>query len=133
MIQYENDTNLTFRAETLDEIEFKCLKQVCAVSQLRSTWTGQNHSVLRSSYRGLTWEDHVHQLCGELASEIFVLQNLAKHRYNIHVLKFVYYGLIYSHLNYGIVMWENSRYASNAKTVWLAKKAIHIISNLING
>lgn len=38
---------------------------------------------------------------------MFLLQNSSKY-YNPCVLNLVYYGPIYSYLNYGIILWSNS-------------------------
>lgn len=56
-------------------------------------------------------EPHADDMCAKIASDIFALRSLAQYfTYTIHftiylgVLKTVYFGLIHSHLSYGLIL-----------------------------
>lgn len=45
-----------------------------------------------------SWEKHVNKICKELASGIFILHCRKK-------IKMAYYGVTYTHLAHGIIVW----------------------------
>uniref|UniRef100_A0A1B6KA68 Uncharacterized protein n=1 Tax=Graphocephala atropunctata TaxID=36148 RepID=A0A1B6KA68_9HEMI len=79
--------------------------------------------------RGLTWNDHIDHVCSKLASGIYVLRSLAKYCPS-QVLMVAYYGLIYPHLTYGLVLWGSWANNQFIRVFKLQKQAIHIIAQL---
>lgn len=78
---------------------------------------------------GLTWNEHVEQLCKKMTSGIFALRSLAQYC-SSSVLKMAYYGLIYPHLVYGIRLWGSCSKKNLERVFKLQKKAIRIIAGL---
>lgn len=78
---------------------------------------------------GLSWTDHVDKLASTIASNIFVLRNLAVFN-NMSLCKLVYFSLIESHLRYSIVLWGLSSKLNLNRIFVLQKKAIRCMSRL---
>ena len=79
--------------------------------------------------RGLTWSDHVDQVCSKVTSGIFALRNLAKVCPR-NILLMAYYGLIYPYLAYGIRLWGGCAKHKLERVFRLQKRAIRVIFNL---
>jgi len=79
--------------------------------------------------RGLTWNAHIDHVCSKLSSGIYVLRCLAKYC-PIQVLMTAYYGLIYPHLTYGLVLWGASANNQFSRVFKLQKQAIRVIAQL---
>uniref|UniRef100_A0A1B6KSA2 Uncharacterized protein n=1 Tax=Graphocephala atropunctata TaxID=36148 RepID=A0A1B6KSA2_9HEMI len=79
--------------------------------------------------RGLTWNDHIDHICSKLASGIYVLRSLAKYCPS-QVLMTAYYGLIYPHITYGLVLWGACANNQFIRVFKLQKQAIRIIAQL---
>lgn len=76
---------------------------------------------------GMTWRPHLNKLCGKLSSGVFLLKTL--HFYvDRDVLRLAYFGIIESHLRYGILCWGNS--SDSMRAFRLQKKAIRAISGV---
>ena len=52
----------------------------------------------------LSWDCHVKHIISKLSSSIYAM-NSCKHILNTELLKLMYYGFMYPHLQYGIVLW----------------------------
>lgn len=73
---------------------------------------------------GLGWQAHVNEVSGKISRSLYLLRIL-KNNLPIESLLTVYYGHVYPHLNYGILLWGNH---SSAKSLFiLQKRAIRII------
>ncbi len=73
----------------------------------------------------LSWSNHISILRSKLSRSIFAL-NRVKNLFPHDVLKSLYFSLIHSHINYGLLAWGN---ASSVKQIEiLQKKAIRIIN-----
>ena len=68
----------------------------------------------------LTWKSHIQYLKGKLASGCWALYQLRKVITNTKTLKQIYYGLIFSHIQYCISSW-----ASAAPTNLTALDSLH--------
>jgi hypothetical protein len=79
--------------------------------------------------QGLTWGDHVDNICAKVASGIFALRSLQKFC-NMDVLKMAYFGMVYPHFAYGIRLWGGCTDDKFNRVFILQKKAIRIISKL---
>ena len=55
----------------------------------------------------LTWQHHINHVTKKLNKGIFII-NRFKHFFPYHILRMLYFSLIYSHLTYGIIVWGNS-------------------------
>lgn len=75
--------------------------------------------------RVLRWDAHVDMLCGRLATNIFVLRNLAN-CVSPSVLRQAYFSLCHSHIQYAILVWGHS--AGAARVFGLQRRALRIIS-----
>ena len=78
-----------------------------------------------------TWDQHVDYICNKISSSIFLLRQLSKFC-TLDVLKKAYYGLVYSHLNYGISIWGNCSKSRIMRIFILQKSAIRILAKLSN-
>ena len=72
----------------------------------------------------LGWQSHVNYISKKLCKGLFMLRVL-KNYLPFESLISVYYAHIYSHLNYGILLWGN--HASSIKLFILQKRAVRIM------
>ncbi len=79
--------------------------------------------------RGLTWENQINNVCCKVASGLFCLRKLSSFC-SPQVLLMAYYGLIFSHLNYGIIFWGNSSHKNFDRVFRMQKEAVRIMANL---
>lgn len=61
----------------------------------------------------LTWENHVDQVCTKLSSVCFLVRIL-KNTIDINILKLLYFGLVQSVLQYGLISWGSSAHMKKA-------------------
>ncbi len=74
----------------------------------------------------LTWNSHIKKISGKISYALFIL-NRIKNILPHSALKTLYYSLIHSNLNYGILAWGSS--PSINKLFKLQKKALRIINH----
>src|SRR5436190_9919802 len=79
--------------------------------------------------QGLTWNDHVDKVCSKVTSGIHALRTLSK-TCSLEVLQTAYFGLVYSHLTYGIRLWGSCSQQQFLRVFRLQKKAVRIILKL---
>ena len=73
----------------------------------------------------LSWKTHIENIISIIAKSLYVM-NRVKNLLPSNTLKIIYYSLIESYINYGIVVWGNSVHAN--KLLKLQKRAVRIIS-----
>lgn len=61
----------------------------------------------------LTWEAHITMVCSKLSTICYIVRNL-RDTVLMDTLKVLYYGLVQSQLQYGLIFWGNSRYFRQA-------------------
>ena len=72
----------------------------------------------------LGWQSHINHVAAKISKNIFVVRML-KQKLCKKSLLAVYYGCIYSYLNYGILLWGN--HSSSSKLFILQKRVVRII------
>lgn len=78
----------------------------------------------------LTWEQHLVTLTNKLSAVTFLIRKL-RSTVSILVLKNIYFGLVQSHLAYGLIFWGSSRYVNSVFKV--QKKILRIIEGVRPG
>jgi len=76
----------------------------------------------------LTWQKHIEYMRNKISSGLYAL-NKSKHTLEINHLKSIYYALIHSHLNYGLLLWGSSAKTFLHKIEIMQNKSIRIITN----
>jgi len=77
----------------------------------------------------LSWNSHVDSICKKVSSGIYLLRMLSFHC-NKKILKMAYYGILHSHLAYGISLWGACAGYKFSRIFILQKAAIRIIFKL---
>lgn len=75
----------------------------------------------------LTWEKHIDYVCGKISSLCFLIRRL-RETVSEGILKLVYYGLVQSTLQYGLLFWGSS--AHFQKAFIMQKKAIRNVAGI---
>ena len=73
---------------------------------------------------GLGWSSHIKALISKVSKSIFVLRLLSRNLGSSALLT-VYYAMINSHFNYGILLWGN--HSLTSKLLVLQKRAVRLI------
>ena len=71
----------------------------------------------------LNWKDQITHVKNKVSRDIGILYKL-RHYESIHVLKQLYYALIYPYLNYAVVVWGNTYQSNLNKLCSLQNKCI---------
>jgi hypothetical protein len=74
----------------------------------------------------LTWSNHITYVNNKIAYSTYVLKQL-KNTLPLHSMKTLYYSLIDSHIQYGLLTWGNASQSLLKRTTVLQKKSIRII------
>ena len=77
----------------------------------------------------LRWDQHINNVAKKIGRGVGIIAKL-KQFLTPHMLKNVYYCLVYSHLSYGIEAWGSASKTNINKLVVLQKKAIRVLSNV---
>ena len=75
----------------------------------------------------LNWHNHIEYLCTKVSRAVGVLGRLRR-RFSKQVLKLIYYGLVSSHLRYGITTWWSAKSTALEKLNSLHNRAVKMIS-----
>ena len=75
----------------------------------------------------LSWKNHVDYICNKISRSIGGLATL-RHRTSVSVLREVYYALVNSYVQYGILIWGNASQATLQPLNVLLNKAVRIIT-----
>ena len=78
----------------------------------------------------LNWTDQIHQLCKKLAQACGIIRTI-KPFLNYKTLLSVYYCIVYSHLQYGIIIWGNANKTKLLKLNNLHNKIIKLVKGKI--
>ena len=73
-----------------------------------------------------TWQQHVSYICSKISKTMYVLNRL-KYILNKHSLLYIYFSLIYPHLNYCNIIWGCASKSVLNQLLLLQKRAIRII------
>ena len=55
----------------------------------------------------LNWKDHISHICNKVSKTIAILRKV-RSVFRLNVLKMIYMSLIYSHINYCILIWGSA-------------------------
>lgn len=89
--------------------------------------------VTKTTFLGITitenleWNDHINKVCNKMSKGLYAMNRLKNILPKQH-LKLVYFSLIHSHINYGIVLWGNAPRKYIHRVEILQKKAIRILT-----
>ena len=75
----------------------------------------------------LNWKAHISHLCNKVSKAIAILRKV-RSIFPLNVLKMIYMSLIYSHLNYCILIWGSAEDGIIEPLFKLQKKAVRIIN-----
>ena len=75
----------------------------------------------------LNWKQHIINVSKKISRSIGVMYRIRKYL-NPHVLKSIYYSLIYSHIVYAIQVWGSANDSELDKILILQKKAVRMMS-----
>ena len=76
----------------------------------------------------LEWTDHIKFLQNKISSSIYII-NRVKNTLPLHLLKSLYYSMVYSHLSYGIMHYSLTYDYNKKKLCSLQNQCIRIINN----
>ena len=76
----------------------------------------------------LNWKAHISHICKKISKSIAILR-MARSVFPLNILKMIYMSLIYSHINYCILIWGSAEKGIIEPLFKLQKKAIRIITN----
>ena len=76
---------------------------------------------------GLTWQNHINLLSNKISRSIGLLHKI-KSCVNKHILRMLYYSLIYSHLNYAIEAWGSADTTHLNRLLILQKRIVRLIT-----
>ena len=131
---FADDTNIFFTSSNPNEVEFtmneeiKLVLKYCTINKLSVNFKKTNYMLITSSkkkihfnihnidcesyikYLGiyldehLQWESQIQHVNNKLAKNVGIINKL-RHYLDFHMLKQLYYTLIYPYLNYGLASW----------------------------
>ena len=76
----------------------------------------------------LTWKDHIQFIASKVSKTISLLRRL-RHTFPKRILRMIYMSLIYSYLNYCIIIWGSAYNNALDPLYILQKKAVRLINN----
>ena len=121
---FADDTNIFFTGSNPNEVEFtmneeiKLVLKYCAVNKLSVNFKKTNYMLISSSKKKihlnihnidrndehLQWEPQIQHVNNKLAKNVGIINKLRNYL-DFHMLKQLYYTLIYPYLNYGLASW----------------------------
>ncbi len=126
-IQYFNKLNLKTNSTKSNFIQF-CLRNKDSDNSLTVMLDETEIEEVYSTKflgihldRGLTWDSHIDHVCSKISSGIYILRKLSEYC-PTQVLMTAYYGVIYPHLSYGLVLWGGCTNALFSRIFILQKK-----------
>ena len=75
----------------------------------------------------LNWRPHISHICKKISKSIAILR-MVRSIFPLNILKMIYMSLIYSHINYCILIWGSAEDSIIEPLFKLQKKAIRIIT-----
>lgn len=76
----------------------------------------------------LKWEKHIDYVCNKINRNSYILKRLSQYL-PANLLLTIYYGVIYSHLNYGIEIWGSAAAKYMDRLLVIQKKVLRFIFN----
>ena len=149
-------TNIFFACDNLKELEsimndeLKLVLKYCVINKLSVNFKKTNymlisssrkkaqiniHNIERKSYikylgiyidEHLTWEPQIQHINNKLAKNIGIINKL-RYYLDLHMLKQLYYTLIYPYLNYGLMSWGSTYKTRLTKVCTKQNKCIRSI------
>jgi hypothetical protein len=77
----------------------------------------------------LRWNEHIDLLCIKISKHIYLLSVLSKFLQTENLLR-IYYGIVFSNINYGIVLWGSAPKVYLNRIFILQKKAVRSVFKL---
>ncbi len=78
--------------------------------------------------QNVLWNDHCNYITSKISKSIYIL-NRVKRILPHRLMKTLYYSMIYTYINYGLVLWGHTYQYNKDKLFKIQKRAIRIISN----
>ena len=78
---------------------------------------------------GLTWQAHIDNLSKKISRSIGLLYKIRPF-VNKHIMKMLYYSLVFSHLTYAIEIWGSADKTHLNRLLILQKRAVRLLSHL---
>ena len=76
----------------------------------------------------LNWKAHISHVCNKISKSIAILR-LLRSVFPLYVQRMIYMSLVFSHINYCILVWGCAEQVHIERLFKLQKKAIRIITN----
>ena len=75
----------------------------------------------------LTWKAHISHICNKMSKSIAILR-MVRSVFPLYILRMIYMSIVFTHINYCILVWGGADKAHVEKLFKLQKKAIRIIT-----
>jgi hypothetical protein len=136
-VQYFENLNLKTNLDKTKCMHFKLNSSVNNFNNTPSVFIGDTiiNDVDCAKFLGLhidkalTWDSQIDNVCKKISSGVFLLRQM-KEICSIEALKVVYYGVIQTHLSYGVIFWGSCSETKLLRAFVLQKLAIRVICRL---
>ena len=128
---WSNKNGLYLNREKTTAMKFSTKRKIMESSPLIRLDGKSIHSLEVTKFLGIkidsamNWDSHVESVCAKVASACYLIGRMMK-LVNIDTVKLIYFGLIQSHLQYGVIVWGNSSQAK--RLLVLQKRALRYMA-----